>query len=233
MGDYVTVGVHYPAEWSPQNKDIELFRLESNSREYKSVEEQIKRSLTITTVVKVERIQHRFLWLQYQTRKLAMSSKNKGIVNEMELFHGTSAVSPEIIYRSENGFDVRLARPGRYGSGSYFAENASFSDSYAFKVGEVDGYLECKQIFLAKVLTGLSENDVDIDARRRLPGICFDCDTTYLNIRYDSVNGISGDSRVHVVYDNFQTYPYYLITYCAGQRLQSSSSDDEGTCRLM
>lgn len=225
--------VHYPAEWSPQDKDIELFCLHRNSHEYKSVVKQFKTSLTNQTVIKVERVQHRFLWLQYQNQKLAMSSRNKGVVKELELFHGTSSVRPEYIYRSETGFDVRLAKPrGRYGSGSYFAEKASFSNHYAFEVGEVNGYLNCKQVFLVKVLTGLSENDIDINSKRKLPSVRVSQDSTYLNIRYDSVNGISGDSRVHVVYNNFQAYPYYLITYCDGEQLQSSS-DEGASCRLM
>ena len=48
------------------------------------------------------------------------------------LFHGTSSTDPSLIYKSESGLDMRFSKPGMYGKGIYFAENSSYSDSYAF-----------------------------------------------------------------------------------------------------
>ena len=33
------------------------------------------------------------------------------------------------------------------------------------------------------------------------------------NIRYDSVEGNTGGSEIHIIYANNQAYPKYLITY--------------------
>jgi len=48
------------------------------------------------------------------------------------LFHGTSNTSPEIIYQSEEGFDIRYSREGLWGNAVYFAVNSSYSDTYCY-----------------------------------------------------------------------------------------------------
>ena len=40
------------------------------------------------------------------------------------MFHGSGATNPKTIYESEDGFDIRFARKGLYGTGNYFADNA-------------------------------------------------------------------------------------------------------------
>ena len=60
-----------------------------------------------------------------------MSCKGSERVNEKELFHGSSSTTPEEIYESEEGFDLRFNRQGMWGQGNYFAESAQFSCSYA------------------------------------------------------------------------------------------------------
>ncbi len=48
------------------------------------------------------------------------------------LFHGTSNTSPEIIYQSEEGFDIRYSREGLWGNAVYLAVNSSYSDTYCY-----------------------------------------------------------------------------------------------------
>jgi hypothetical protein len=50
------------------------------------------------------------------------------------MYHGTSATSPEIIYMSEEGFDMSYSREGMWGHANYFAKNASYSHNYRFKI---------------------------------------------------------------------------------------------------
>lgn len=71
--------------------------------------------------------------------------KNGRVVNEMELFHGTSSTDPKEIYGTEKGFDMRFSAKGMWGRANYFAVDASYSHHYAFTGS---GYHE---IFLAKV----------------------------------------------------------------------------------
>ena len=157
-------------------------------------------------VCRIERIQNLRLWRKYASHRLSMREKNKGDVNEKDLFHGTSSTDPAEIYNSEDGFDMRLSKDGLWGGGTYFAENASYSDNYSFKCDSGE-----KQMFLARILAGDSA-DISPDSTLRKPpkkkssgGLSLSC--------YDSVTGISKGSRIYVVYDNNKSYPSYLITY--------------------
>ena len=51
----------------------------------------------------------------------------------MYLYHGTSSVSPDQIYKSEEGFDSRFSNQGMWGQAVYFAANSSYSDNNSFK----------------------------------------------------------------------------------------------------
>ena len=43
------------------------------------------------------------------------------------LFHGTRANNPELIYSSEDGFDMRFSKKGLYGYGNYFSKTSQYS----------------------------------------------------------------------------------------------------------
>ena len=160
-------------------------------------------------ICKLERIQNKWLWRKYVRHKEAMSEKNKGAVNEKELFHGTSSTDPEEIYRSEDGFDMRYSRAGLWGQGSYFAEMASYSDRYSYNVsGGV------KQMFVANVLTGESANLRQKRELRMPPEKDLAMGGIFgKTMRYDTVTGITNGCRIYVTYNNDKAYPFYLITY--------------------
>jgi hypothetical protein len=68
----------------------------------------------------------------------------------MFLWHGTSTTSPDVIFTSQEGFDMRFGNPGcMWGKAVYFAVNASYSQSYSF--ADNNG---SKQMFLAEVVLG-------------------------------------------------------------------------------
>jgi len=50
------------------------------------------------------------------------------------MYHGTSKTPPEIIYSSEEGFDVSYSNIGMWGKANYFAKNASYSNAYAYSI---------------------------------------------------------------------------------------------------
>ena len=52
----------------------------------------------------------------------------------MELFHGTSDNDQQQIYDSEEGFDMQFSASGMWGQANYFAVNASYSNSYAYRL---------------------------------------------------------------------------------------------------
>jgi hypothetical protein len=53
-----------------------------------------------------------------------IKSKNKEDPNCKNMFHGTRATDPKIIYQSEDGFNVNYANNGAWGKAIYFAENS-------------------------------------------------------------------------------------------------------------
>ena len=71
----------------------------------------------------------------------------------MMLFHGTSNIPPEIIYQSEDGFDIRYSREGLWGNAVYFAVNSSYSNKYCY----IDIKKNIKQMFYARVNLGHSK----------------------------------------------------------------------------
>ena len=49
------------------------------------------------------------------------------------LFHGTSSTVPEVIYSSEEGFDMRFSNEGMWGRAVYFATNSIYSNMYSHR----------------------------------------------------------------------------------------------------
>ena len=91
-------------------------------------------------------------------------------------------------------------KSGHYGAGIYFADNASYSNTYAYQNAESN----TKQILLCFVIVG----DPFIAG----------APTTYTvppnrtdGKQHDSVNGANGSH--YIIYDNNKQYPCYLISY--------------------
>ena len=178
------------------------------------VERRFKATLSDASIVQMFRVQNKMLWKFYTQEKARLLRKNKGVVNEKLLFHGTRSNDPSLIYNGEEGFEMRLCA-GMWGQANYFAVNASYSDNYAFVRENV------REVLLVKVLTGDSCK-MDPDNSLRLPPekprstMEEDGITSTLQCakqRYDTVNGCTNGSQVYMTYDNRKSYPAYLIRY--------------------
>ena len=199
----------YPDEWEPQNEEpLELKPLTKSSPEWSQVSQQFLTTLQSATIVKIERVQNKWLWEKYSQHSERMKRKNQGIINEKLLFHGTRNTPPSCIYQDEEGFDMRFSNAGLWGNGNYFAVNASYSDSYTHRPS--DG---TRQMFLAKVLTGYSIK-LNPDRSLRMPPVR-QHSVKGADMRYDTVTGVTGGSEVFITYSNDKAYPFYLITYNA------------------
>ena len=200
---------NYPSEWEPQKSDFELIDVHHRSSEWNSIEGRMKRSIQNVTIVQVQRIQNRQLWDKYALEMKHMSERNHGSVNERQLFHGTRKTDPKIIVKAVRGIDFRYSRRDYqllWGTGAYFAVNASYSDKYC----HIDSNSGMKQLLLVKVLTGNSRsygerNDPNLTKPPPL--------SRGSHVLYDTVNGYTKGSYVYVVYDHDRAYPAYLITY--------------------
>ena len=221
-----------PVEWAPQTGYLELIDLARDGEEWRSIEEHFKSTLRTANILSIIRIQNKWLWKKYTLEKQLLNRKNKGRVNEKELFHGTRGNDPKLIYNGQDGFDMRMSNDGLWGQANYFAVNSSYSDQYAFVSGST------KEMFLVKVLTGDSY-ECNPDSSLRLPPkkpvsqaspkttVTSSRGTTVTGEdnawvegslrfevqRYDTVTGTTGGSRVYMTYDNEKSYPAYLIRY--------------------
>ena len=201
--------VKYPDEWEPQQKTTELFTVQQGSTEWQRVEGKFALTMGAGKIKAIARIQNKWVWEKYATQKKRLDRKNSGLVNEMELFHGTRGNNPKVIYDGEEGFDMRYSSQGMWGMANYFAVNASYSHGYAYTSGGN------RQMFLVKVLTGDSFNCSSNSSLRMPPTktAAQGGDIQFEQMKYDTVNGTTGGSQVFMTYDNDKAYPAYLITY--------------------
>ena len=211
-----------PTEWEPQSNPIELKNVPQGSSEWNKILHRMQETIPYVNLVSIERIQNEFLWEKYCQHKERMSRKGPERVNEMELFHGTSSNSPEDIYKSEEGFDMRFSRSGMWGQGNYFAESAQYSNSYAYNPDTSNAirtvlsrsYYRAstvRQMFLVKVLTGDSYRSPS-DKSLRMPPYKPSLSSSE-KVRYDTVNGMASGSKIYITYSNDKAYPLYLISF--------------------
>ncbi|XP_060564916.1 protein mono-ADP-ribosyltransferase PARP14-like [Ruditapes philippinarum] len=92
-----------PAHWDDmKGGNLRVVSLLADSQEYTAIEKQFKDSagqytdankqLHDYTVVKIERVQNKVLWEQYQSKKKHLEDQNPpSTINERQLWHGTSA----------------------------------------------------------------------------------------------------------------------------------------------
>ncbi len=196
-----------PPEWQEQLQRIEVFFVLQGSAEWTKVEQKFKSTLS-NQIVSISRIQNTWLWNSYCFHRKQLHQKNNGAVNEMELFHGTRGNDPKLIYKGEQGFDMRFSSKGMWGMANYFAVKASYSNSYAFK--GPDG---CMEMFLAKVLTGESYRCPPNSNLRKPPQKPSIPSEQNMLLDYDTVTGETNGSQVFMTYDNCKAYPAYIIKY--------------------
>jgi len=100
--------------------------LKTGSDEWRMVEQLWEATVPRERLVKIERVQNRVLWRKYlQEKELVDSLNGPDKLNEKWLFHGPATTSPQEIYDSTDGFDMRFSSLGKWGIGIYFAVNAS------------------------------------------------------------------------------------------------------------
>ena len=144
-----------------------------------------------------------------------MSKKIKGPVDEKQLWHGTSKESSEAICRQNFDFRISGSNVGTlYGQGSYFANNANYSDKYSRPESNI------RRMFLVRVLVGSFvkgkpeyKRPPPKDPHEPLGDLHDACVDNELN------------PSIYVVFDKSQAYPEYLIEY-------KRSSDPDSPARL-
>ena len=202
----------FPTEWEQQAKTTQVFQLQPRTQEFNKVATLFHKTLQNSAINQIIRIQNKWQWERYVFQKKRLGLKNNGMVNELELFHGTRSNDPKIIYENEDGFDMRYSAQGMWGQANYFAVNASYSHGYAHTAP--DG---AREMFLVKVLTGDSYDCPSDRSLRKPPmkasGHSTSGEISFAQVQYDTVTGVTHGSRVYMIYDNDKAYPAYLIRY--------------------
>ena len=90
-----------------------------------------------------------------------------------------------------------------WGNGIYFAENASYSDGYAFKRNSgIKCLLLCK-VFVGNAIELVSDSNLKVPPYK----------DQVKKIRYDSVKGKTGGSVIYAIYGDDRNYPFYAVEY--------------------
>jgi len=206
---------------SDQENHLQMNTLQEDHIEFKNVKKLFHRSMPMNPVVSVQKITHHHLRFQFETELEALKKKyHKAPYNNLirHLFHGTSRTDPMKIYNSEKGFLIQFSSiDNKWGSGVYFAENASYSGrKYSYKPPNQTTTTNTKQyqMLLAEVIVGnvfYSDKPTIFKVPPTLPtGVPWQ---KFEDERYDSVCGLDHGSKIYVVYENSRAYPAYLITY--------------------
>ncbi|XP_036452955.1 protein mono-ADP-ribosyltransferase PARP14-like [Colossoma macropomum] len=197
----------FPLYWDSMDpgETLKLVTLPSSSAEYKRVKADFKRTVQ-KTVLKIERIQNVHLRRAYEVRKKELQDKNGFPVGagEKVLYHGSTGVACSSIQRTN--FDRRFAGQNatRFGLGTYFAVNASYSAHPTFSVPAADG---TQLMFVVLVLTGhyaQGQSNMNTPPPRS---------SQDPNDRCDSVVDNMQNPEMFVVFHDCQAYPDYLITF--------------------
>ncbi|NXS09780.1 PAR12 polymerase, partial [Neodrepanis coruscans] len=175
--------------------------ISSVTSEYNTIKELFHQTMKNYSILKLQRIQNPSLWKVFQWQKEKMKRENGGKeVQEKLLFHGTDVSYVEAI--CTRNFDWRLCGSNgtNYGTGSYFARDASYSHTYCRAVEKVN------TMFVARVLVGdfIQGNAAYVrPPTKSVDGLWF----------YDSCVDNELNPSVFVVFEKHQIYPEYIIEY--------------------
>ncbi|KAM3917236.1 LOW QUALITY PROTEIN: protein mono-ADP-ribosyltransferase PARP14-like [Leptodactylus fuscus] len=192
-----------PDHWQPMNNSAVMeVDVTAGSPEYSQVQQLFAQTCG-SRIVKIQRVQNKDLWLNYQIKKQSIDSRNGTTSNEKQLFHGTDLQSIQHI--NQNGFNRSYAgrHAAMYGNGTYFAVDASYS-ARGYSPPDTSGH---KHLYLARVLTGVFCVG---QPRMVAPPPKNTSNTTEL---YDSVTDNPNNPSMFIIFNDIQAYPEYHITF--------------------
>ncbi|NXP38897.1 PARPT polymerase, partial [Leiothrix lutea] len=200
----------YPETWigmDPAQDFIQVPVLKED-KSYRTIYNLFHKTVPETKykILKILRVQNQFLWEKYKRKKEHMSRRMSGLdraMSERHLFHGTSQDVVDGICK--HNFDPRVCgkHATMFGQGSYFARKASYSHNFSKRSPKGVHFM-----FLAKVLTG--RYTVGNHTMRRPPPVEPGSVTSDL---YDSCVDNFLEPQIFVIFNDDQSYPYFIIQY--------------------
>ncbi|KAL3864673.1 hypothetical protein ACJMK2_006335 [Sinanodonta woodiana] len=196
-----------PSTWTKmaQNENLKVVNLQNTDQEYQDVQQKFHASVGGNRpIIKLERIQNRTLYQQYEAKKKLIEQNNRGHPNESSLWHGTSVDSVDSI--SMHGFNRSYCGKNAtaFGDGVYFAKHANYSASDTYSRPDPSGN---KKMYLCRVLTG--QYTTGRQGMRVAPAKS----GSNANDLYDSVVDNTSNPSIFVIFSDTQAIPEYLITF--------------------
>lgn len=124
--------LRFPKWWINIIKTIEdgFFMTElTNGKIYDHVKSEFSKNCD-KEILKIEIVQNSELWSVYKLGVTQTLQRHK-IDNQKLLWHGTSGAEPLLVYKGEEGFDMKFSHEGMWGRGLYFAAKSKYSDPYS------------------------------------------------------------------------------------------------------
>ena len=167
-------------------------------------------------------------------RRISRRPRNRGSAHELWVKHGTCAALPEALWSSPTGVETRGARGSEHvlGHGAHFATHAAFERKHAFHGppaagGPGGGAVRVSQLFLARLAAGTAEERANGDGKQPARG-----EVRHPSAGFDCVRGdVGGPGLSYALYDPYQHFPAYLVTYTStGDCPESESGLPAGAC---
>ncbi|WAR13828.1 MIB2-like protein [Mya arenaria] len=209
-------GVFLPAHWESMEREDVVRRIHLNApgasgllqKEFQEVQNKFRRTMPQARILKVERIQSKFLWEHYFFKRNQMEADyGKGCTNELDLYHGTKADLVETI--CIQSLDPRLAGENvgtLFGQGTYFATEAKYSDGYAEPDKDRHKFLFQCRVLAGKWTYGDPKYKrppvMDGPVKKGSVAKLYDCCV-------DNIN----KPKIFCLFDINQYYPEYVIEY--------------------
>ncbi|CAB4013230.1 poly [ADP-ribose] polymerase 15 isoform X1 [Paramuricea clavata] len=192
----------------PIERKFHKFELSTSSKEYQDIETAFHKSVSnhVLRIVRIEKVQNKEIDELYNVKRRAMMNKfgSNFAGKELWLFHGTSLQSIDKI--NANGLNRSYAgtHATSYGKGVYFARDASYSCNLTYSPPDWQGL---RYMYYAKVLVGdYTRGNSSMIARPSK-------DTADPDVTYDSVVDNISHPNIYVLFQDYEYYTEYLITF--------------------
>jgi hypothetical protein len=124
---------------------------------YDTISKRIRESFPNSCIVWIEENENIHLYSAYQARKAEIAKVSS--VNEMQWFHGTR--EENITKIAMEGFDPAFNKTSAYGKGTYFARDASYSNSYMVPNAQGISFMFLCNVLMGKPCMGDSKLKID------------------------------------------------------------------------
>ena len=124
---------------------------------YNAISNRIRESFPNSCIVWIEENQNPTLLAAYENRKKEIAKVAS--INEVHWFHGTK--EENITKIAMEGFDPAFNKASAYGKGTYFAKNASYSNSYMVPNSQGISFMFLCDVLMGKPCMGTSNLQIE------------------------------------------------------------------------